>query len=268
MIQNLMNQYLMTRSRISSKTSAPSAFSALLQRLEALGFKKRSSFGSLIWQGQYQGRETILTISRQSRTRYQGQSRRRQHLGWRLRIEIGCQVLTRLFFVKESATRWRLVRWLYRLKKQSVIEDLPKVLEGFDVVARDAAWGRDLLKDQAAMLRVASLLTERSSARLRGSVYFQPERLHYGSGLLQPSDIDAPWVESLLQRAGQIADSAERLPGPQIQDKTTRLERLSREQPLIGGCLILAALLGGLIILTIIGLGLVLALSWGLSSLQ
>jgi len=258
----------MTRSKLSSRSPAKNAFSALLHRLAELGFEKRSRFGSLIWQGSFQDRETTLTISRQSRTRYQGQSRRRQHLGYRLRIEMGCRVPTRLFFVKERATRWRLVRWLYRLKKQSVIEDPPEVLEGFHVVARDAAWGRELIKDQAAMLRVASLLTERSSEQLRGSVYFQPERLHYGSGLLQPSDIDAPWVESLLQRSAQIADSAERLPGPQIQDKTTRLERLSREQPLIGGCLILAALLGGLIILTIIGLGLVLALSWGLSSLQ
>ena len=256
----------MTRTKNSSTTPSNKALSALLQRLAELGFEKRSRFGSLIWQGSFQDRETTLTISRQSRTRYQGQRRRRQHLGWRLRIEMDCRVMTRLFFVKSSVTRWRIVRWIYRLKKQSVIEDLPAVLEGFHVVARDAVWSRDLLSDQASMLHVASLLTERSSEQLRGSVYFQPERLHYGSGLLQPSDIDAPWVESLLQRAAQIAESAEDLPGPKLRDKTTRLERLSRERPLIGGCLVLSVLVGGLLTVVALGVGLLMILTWILFS--
>ena len=258
----------MIRSDTDSTDARSEGASALFDRLAALGFEKRSRFGTLIWQGSYQGRATALTISRQARTRYQGQTRRRQHLGWRLRVEMQCQVMTRLFFVKESLTRWRLIRWLYRLKKQFVIEDLPEMLDGFHVIARDAIWARNLLKDQAAMLRVASLLTERSTERLRGSIYFQPERLHYGSGLLQPGDIDAAWVESILQRAAQVADSAERLPGPMIKDQTTRFEQLSRNQPLLAAGLILSILLGGLIVLTCVGLGLFLALAWGLSSLS
>ncbi len=242
--------------------------SDLFERLAELGFEKQSRFGNLIWSGAYQGRGTTLTISRQGRTRHQGKTRRRQYLGWRLRIEMGCGVMTRLFFVKGSVTQWRLLRWLYRLKKQFVIEDLPEVLDGFHVVARDAIWARNLLKDQATMLRVASLLTERSTERLRGSIYFQPERLHYGSGLLQPGDIDTAWVEGILQRAAQIADNAERLPGPMIKDQTTRFEQLSRNQPLLAAGLILSILLGGLIVLTCVGLGLFLALAWGLSSLS
>jgi len=257
----------MTHAETKSSGARSEASSAVFDRLAELGFEKHSRFGSLIWEGAYQGRGTTLAISRQSRTRYQGQTRRRQHLGWRLRIEMGCGVMTRLFFVKESVTRWRVLRWIYRLKKQHVIENLPAVLEGFHVVARDADWGRDLLKDQATILRVASLLTERSTERLHGSVYLQPERLHYGSGLLQADDIDAAWVESLLQRAAQIADSAERLPDPTVRDRMTRLERLSRKQPLLAAALILSILLGGLIVLIFAGIGLVLALAWGLSSL-
>jgi hypothetical protein len=258
----------MIRTETESRDARREGAADLFERLAELGFDKQSRFGTLIWAGAYQGRGTTLTISRQSRTRYQGETRRRHHLGWRLRIEMDCGVMTRLFFVKGSVTQWRLLRWLYRLKKQFVIEDLPEVLDGFHVIARDAIWARNLLKDRAAMLRVASLLTERSTERLRGSIYFQPERLHYGSGLLQPGDIDAAWVESILQRATQIADSAERLPGPMIQDHTTRLEQLSRNQPLLAAGLILSILLGGLIVVTCVGLGLFLALAWGLSSLS
>jgi hypothetical protein len=258
----------MIQAERASPEARSEASSALFDRLAEMGFEKRSRFGTLIFAGSYQGRATTLTISRQTRSVHQGQTRRRrQHLGWRLRIEMGCKVMTRLFFVKESVTRWRLLRWLYRLKKQKLIEDLPAVLEGFHVIARDAIWGQDLLKDQAAMSRVASLLTERSSEQLRGSVYFQPEHLHYGSGLLQPKDINAAWVESILQRAARIAESAERLPAPVVQDRSTRLERWSRTHPLQTGCLILAAILAGLLLIVAAGLGVFLVVAWGLSSL-
>jgi hypothetical protein len=257
----------MTHADTKSSGARSEASSAVFDRLAELGFEKRSRLGALIWEGSYQGRATTLAISRQSRTRNRGQTRR-QHLGWRLRIVMGCGVMTRLFFVRQSVTRWRVLRWIYRLKKQHVIENMPAVLEGFHVIARDADWGRDLLRNQATMLRVASLLTERSSERLRGSVYFQPERLHYGSGLLQPKDIDTPWVESVLERTAQIADSAERLPAPQVQDRTARLERLSRKQPLLVGVLLLSAILVGLLILIALVMGSFLLVAWGLSELR
>lgn len=250
----------------ADSTQAPEGGSdALFKHLAELGFEKRSGFGALIWEGSYQGRATTMTISRQSRTRYQGQTRRREHLGWRLRIEMGCQVMTRLFFVTGGFTNWPIIRWIYRLKKQHVIEDLPAVLEGFQVVARDKTWALDLLRDQAAMLRVASLLSERSTERLRGSIYFQPGQIHYGSGLLQPRDIDVPWVDSVLQRTAQIAESAESKPPPCVQDRPTRLERLGRERPLLMGGLVLSALVGSLLILFSVGTGLFLALAWVLS---
>ncbi|MBB6088095.1 hypothetical protein [Wenzhouxiangella marina] len=257
----------MTRSESSPVEKPWRASDDLFERLRELGFQKHTRFASLIWEGAFEGRRTSLTISRQTRTRYQGRTRRRAHLGWRLRIEMECRVMTRLYFVKESVTRWRLLRWLYRLKKQSVIEDLPSVLEGFDVVAADETWGLTLIEDWASMLNVASLLTERSSEQLRGSVYFQPERLHYGSGLLQVSDMDATWIESVLRRAARIAEGAEGLPDPTVQSAPTRLERLSRKQPLLAGALVLSAVLGGLAIMTLTGLSLVLALAWGLSRL-
>jgi len=251
----------------TDSTQAPSGDSdALFKHLVELGFEKRSRFGAVIWEGFYQGRATTLTISRQSRARHQGQIRWRQHLGWRLRIEMGCQVMTRLFFVTGGFTNWPIIRWIYRLKKQHVIEDLPTLLDGFQVVARDKTWALDLLRDKATTLRVASLLTERSTERLRGSIYFQPGQIHYGSGLLQPEDIDTHWVDSVLQRTAQIAASAESLPPPGVQDRPTRLERLGRERPLLVGGLILSALLAGLLGVFALGMGMLLALGWALSS--
>jgi hypothetical protein len=99
----------MTRKNITRKnitqqtttiaTNGSQTTDALGPALTALGLERSQRFGVLRWTGQYEGRVVTLSISRQGRTRYAGEVRYRQQLGFRLRIELQTKVLTRFYLV-------------------------------------------------------------------------------------------------------------------------------------------------------------------------
>jgi len=232
-------------------TAAGTSGESLADALAALGFERISRFGAAAWRGRPQGRDCKVSVSRQGRTHYTGASRIRQHLGYRLRIELETVVSTRLFFVKESVTSNAVVRWIYRWRQQAVVERTPPVLRGFQVVARDAPWAERLLAERDAMQDVAHLLTDGASSKLAGSVYFQPGNVYYGSPILQ-GVVTADRVVDVIRRLDGVARAAERIAAPDVVSQPTRFERFAKRRPAAFGCLLLGGCLAALIVLALL----------------
>lgn len=238
----------MTQDTTTIEADRTEATDALGQALTAMGLERSQRFGVTQWKGQYDGRAVTLSISRQGRTRYAGEVRYRQHLGFRLRIELQTAVPTKFYLVPAGIADSGLIRRIYRWRGTHVIEAMPEALTDFRGVARDAAWGERLLARSELADDIAGLLTERTEGGLKGSVYFEPERLHYGSGILQRADFAADWVRSILDRLARIAAVADRLPPPQRRDRPSRFAGLARRRPLLAAFVVLGGFLGVMLV--------------------
>jgi hypothetical protein len=226
------------------------------EALARAGFERAPSTLRTAWRRDQNGRICKVGLIRQSKTRYAGEIRVRQPLGYRLRIDLDTAVGTRLFFVRESITAWAPVAWVYRLRKQVVIAQLPPALEGFHVVARDAPWAERLLQEAEAVEAAGALLHEHATATLAGSVYFGPGSLHYASPILQIHDLGPDQTLLAIDRLDTIAAAAERIESPRSAVKLSRLERLSKDHPYVAAFVILGAILFGLLLVVGLMLGL------------
>ena len=226
-------------------TEASTNGEILNEGLAALGFERSQHLGATVWSGKHQGRGCTIRVSRQGRTRYAGEVRLRQHLGFRLRIELETPVRTRLYFVKQSFTSGALVGWIYRWRRQEVVDSVPEVLAGFTAVTKERAWAQRLLEEREAMEDVAHLLRDGASPKLMGSVHLSPGEVHYGSPILAAADVTLEKVADSIRRLERIAQAAERIPPPQTTEELGRFERFAKSSPLaaallfLGGCLAL-----------------------------
>ncbi len=211
------------------------------------------------WEGRVGGRHCAISVAPQKRTRYAGEVRVRQQIGYRLRVELETSVRTRLFFVRGAVASNPLVRLIYRLRRQAVLV-APAALPGFSVVTSDATWAHGFLAQPAAMAATAELVADLATPTFAGSVYFSPtsERgmLYYGSPTIQLEEVTAERALRVIERLTGIAATAERLPAPQVAVQIGAFGRFSEKHPAllaIGllGCALVA--LGGmaLVVLTL-----------------
>lgn len=228
--------------------ASPAFLEPLNRLLESRGFKRESGFAKIRWSGQLDGRSCIVSISAQGRTRYSGDVRRREHLGYRVRIEMSTSVQVRLFFVPSAFARNRLTRWIYRLRRQEVIAEVPSALQGFDVVATDRNYALRLIHQPSIPAMVGDLLKRFASPLLAGSVHFGPGTIYFASPVLQPESITPEYVADTSENLKSTLAIAEQLPAPQTPCAPTRLEELSKDNPMLVAILFL---FGGLSILLI-----------------
>lgn len=230
----------------------------LADALESRGFESISRFGATGWQGRHEGRGCKVMVSRQSRTKYAGEVRYRKHLGWRLRIELETVVHTRLFFVKESVTSSSIIRWIYRWRKQAVVEQVPPELDGFRVVAVDEAYAERLVSERDAMAQVGHLLRDEASAALKGSVHMLPGTVFYGSPILSRDQVTTDRVLAVIRRLDEITRAAESIPPPTVPSRLSRFEKFAKRRPVaavlmfLGGCLAALALFALLIVAALV----------------
>ena len=234
-----------------SEISHTSLNDALTQR----GFQREFRHGNTLWHGRHHERNCTISVRRQSRNRYIGDARIRQYLGYRLSIQLETRVRTQLFFVKKGVASNALVRWIYRLRKQQVIEQLPSVLDGYCAATRDTRWAGKLLAETQAMSAVGRLLNDDDAkTALSGSLYFMPEEVRYGSPILAKDAITLSRVMDTLTRLEQIAQAAEGIEKPQVDIEPSRIARFMQRKPAASGCLVLAGLwvAGLLVFLTLL----------------
>lgn len=201
-----------------------------------LGFERVAKLAQAAWCGRLKGRECLVTVAPQGRTRYAGEVRVRQRIGYRLRVELETSVRTRLFFVRQAIADNGVVRWIYRLKKQAVVTPSAE-LDGFKVVAREAPWAQRLLGEGTAMTAVGELLRDNATAAFAGSVYFGPTieagKVYYASPVLQLEDLTPERSLRVIERLLTVAEAAERLPPLAIPCHPSRFERLGQKHPVL-----------------------------------
>jgi hypothetical protein len=200
--------------------------------------------GKATWVGEWNGHSVRVSVSRQSRTRYAGEVRYRQQLGFRLRIECATGVATKLFFVPQGFASNFLVKFVYRLRRQVVLAEVPAELEGFRVVATDVRWGWAVLGHDEVVRQISYLLLEDATPALYGSVHLMPSELHFASPNLSREQLTGERLETALERVTWIAGAVDRLPPPAKPTELSRWERFAKEHGAVAGAIILVGILG------------------------
>ena len=229
------------------------------EALAARGFGESRRFTSWLW-ARPAPRPCQIVLSRQSRTKYAGEIRYRKHLGFRVRIDLDCEVYTRIYFVRAGMAKSGILRRIWRWRGLQLIENVPAVIDDHVVLAREADWAGALLLDHEAVEAVAELL-RRYAGRLSGSVYLEPGTLAYGSPLLSGARVEADYVENMLDALETISAACERLPQPSRPMKPSKLRAFAREHPLAAAVTMIGGLLGCLLVVTLIGSALLLGLA-------
>lgn len=228
---------------------APASFvEPLGQHLESRGFRRIPELASAHWTGEIDGRSCDVRIATQGRTRYSGEVRRREHLGYRLRIELTTPLNARLFFVREDFAKNWLIRGIYRLRKQHVLNDMPAALKGFRAVTVDREYAQRLIQQPRAVTDIGDLLNLNASATLAGSIHFGPGAVFYASPILQEEALTPECVVEINEKLLSIITSAEALPPPQNRCVPTFLETFSKSQPILAVILILCGVLAAMLI--------------------
>lgn len=231
---------------------------AIDEALIARGFVPEKRFAALLWKREAPSR-CMVTLSRQSRTRYAGEVRYRQHLGFRVRIDLDCAVYTRLYLVKSGIARSRILRRIWRWRRLHLMENLPPELDGHAVLASEADWAEILLRESDAMRAMRDLLT-RHAGNLNGSVHLEPGTLAYASPILSGALVDAAFVEDMLDGLETIGNACAQIPPPRRALPPSRLRTFTRERPLAAALLAIGALLGCSVLLATFGFGLLIGL--------
>ena len=249
----------------SSDSGSPGRPATVAQRateiseaLGARGFVPKKRFASMLWERPAPGGCTIA-LSRQSRTRYAGEVRYRQHLGFRVRIDLDCEVYTGLYFVKSGLARSRILRRIWRWRRLHLVEELPAGLDGHVMLAREPDWADRLLLDGDTTGALGDLL-DRHAGKLAGSVYLEPGTLAYASPILTASMVEASFVEQTLDELETVRDACARIPPPRRALPPSKLRAFTRDRPLAAALLTIGALLGCLGVLGMIGFGLLVGL--------
>lgn len=238
-------------------TTPQQVAAAIDAALEPLGFSRANGLAQTSWSGETHGRNRRVSIAARKRTRYSGEVRRSELLGYQLRIELGTTTHVRLFFVRSGFARSMIVRWLYRLRRQKVIGEVPPALQGFCVVTPDPEWSRPLLQDPEAIAAIAHLLTEDAAPNFAGSVHFAPGTVHYASPIVPLERLTPLHALTQLDRLEALAVGAERLPAPEIPAQTTGFEAWAQHNPLA----LALAVIAGLMLILLIGAGLMIVIA-------
>ena len=245
----------------------------IAQRAEAIGealgrrgFVPAPRFASRLWQRPAPHRCTV-TLTRQSRTRYVGEVRYRKHLGFRVRIDLDCEVPSRFYLVQSKLAGSGLLRRIWSWRGLQLVEKVPAAIDGHVMLAREADWAGALLLEEDAIDAIADLLS-RHAGRLAGSVYLEPGVLAYASPILDGTEVESGYVEDMLDGLETLRDACERLPRPSRPLRPSRLQAFARDRPLAAALALIGALMGCLFTLSMVLFALVIGLGAILQSIQ
>ncbi|MEZ5545887.1 MAG: hypothetical protein R3F10_11990 [Lysobacteraceae bacterium] len=234
------------------------------QALSEIGFARGSGLGRAVWRGRWAGRECEVSTAPQRRTRYSGEVRYRETLGYRLRLQMRTTIRTQLYFVREGFARNRVIQWVYRLRRQRTVWPLPEALRGFAAVTIDGAWTQRFLAEDEVLSEVSRLLTEGATTAMAGSVYFAPTsksgQLWYASPVVTLETLDGDRVKEVLDALERIAATVEQLPAPQVVYEASAFGRFGERYPwavaimVIGGGMALLAAIAGVVIAVVVAL--------------
>jgi len=237
-------------------SAGPAPGNDLEAMLLARGLRPVRRPGQRAWQGRIGGRTVLVSAMPNSRTRYAGEVRLRQHTGWRLLLELDTPVRTRFLPLAASTAGHPVMRGLHRLRG---LVQLPggTALPGRVIVTSDPAWAQSLLQRPDAMALARDLFDAQATKGPGASVYLMANsatgRLCYGSSTLPADGLTGEFAAWLLDRLGRLADAVERLPPPQVPVKIGAFGRWMERHPVLALLLMLAlalVVLGG----TVLGL--------------
>lgn len=228
------------------------------------GFVREPGQMLVVWRGRWNGRDCVVRAAPQRRTRYAGEVRYRATLGYRLRAELETRVRTQLFFVREGFADNFVVRWIYKLRKQSAVTAVPDALRGFVAVTIDPAWTERFFFETEAMAAVGRLLNEDAKPSLAGSVHLMPTsqmgKVHFASPVLPLDRITPERTRSILDSMERIAVGAERIPAPQVVREVGAIGRFTEQHPwaaaagLLLGCMGIMALGAALLVAAVVAM--------------
>lgn len=230
-----------------------SAATDFLEQLGEISFEHETGMGHITCKGSPGARATEIRMAQVSTSNHTGDGLdQRSHLGFRLSVVTQTHLSVWLFFVPERFARKAWVRWLYRIKRWSVIGIPDPALAEFRAVAEDTRWTSRFMLDVKAMDAVQALLTEKRRPGPEPSLHLDPERLHYGSPILNADDLDTTWVQQLIERLHLIADRVEQLPPPANPAHFNRLQLFGRKHPVMLGLILVVGILAGLAVITVV----------------
>lgn len=239
--------------------AARAAGAALARGLEAQGYRRSDGLGLQAWQAERAGRTVRINLARRSRTRYVGEIRTRELLGFVLGVECSTTVQSRLvWWVPLGLGRNVLMRWLNRRRGVQVLS-FPAVLPpGRGLLACEPDWAGQVVASPA-MEVVAALLEGVDGRPMRGSLVLHPGRWQ-STGPVQALEAITP--DSVAQHVNtvlELAQQVEALPPPRHPVTLTPMERWTAAHPVLFTLGLLGACLVALGLAT---LGLVAALVW------
>ncbi len=208
---------------------------ALESSLSARGFVRGPARTEAVWTGMLDGRECVVRVAAQRRTRYSGDVRQRTLLGYRLRVEFATTVRTQLYLVPRQFPESALIRWIYRLRRYRVIAPLAEPLQDFAAVTIDQGWSERLIALSDIAQDVAWLLSDGRSPTLAGSVHLAPTsasgRLWYASPIVGEERLGSEQLQKILDAMQRLVAGAEDLPAPQVVREVSAFGRLGERYP-------------------------------------
>lgn len=166
------------------------------------------------WHGTYDGRAWDAWLGARRKYTYFGDMRTRRTIGYRLRVSASTPVMMRAFVLRRGFATNVVARRLHRQRGLELMPGAPAGLEQFRVVACDTAWVAHLLARPEAARLMASLVEYRRGYGECADISFVPGQLHYSSPQLQPEQIDADHVASIVTRLAALAREAEQVAPP------------------------------------------------------
>jgi hypothetical protein len=212
-----------------------------------LGLTWVSVFAGRKYVGEVNGRSCTITIAMRTRNKYiTSDISYRKFTGLWLDISVETPVMSRMMMAQPRGWARRLSAFVQRRRGQSVVENVPNLVENFMAFAHDPAWGEMFLADTAVQSHLI-LLMNHPTLPPGAAVYLSPT----GSGTpgkwmwttpAMPSDFTPEAAQQWVDAIGHLAALAEKSP-PMTAVQPSWLER---QNPTVSAFLIAAVFLFGI----------------------
>jgi hypothetical protein len=178
--------------------------------LESEGFRPGGALvgGGAEWHAERGGRTWTLSLAPQRRTRYIGELRVRELMGQRLRISVTTAIKDKLYVVPEDFANTWWVRWLYRLRGWTTLNGTM----GHSVVTDSPEWATRVVQRPGFPEHMRWMQHTHVASGPLGSFYVHAGKAHYGSPILDSSQVTLDFVEQLLSRMEAVLRDAEGVP--------------------------------------------------------
>lgn len=204
------------------------------------------------WQSRPAGRVWTVTFSPDRRTKYYGEVRVRDTIGFRLRIDVAVSVMMRVYVLRSGVASNPVIRRIHRWRGLHPLPSPVGVDGRFEIVTIDPVWTSRLVVQPRAAAALDTLVEFREAAGASSSVYVEPGGLHYASPRWQISDIEEARIGAIVTALGSLAEEAERQPPPERPAQLNWLERFFRTRPYLAAILSVGGIMTVLVALTVL----------------